>query len=122
MVKELIEARRKAAQKEKALKKLGDPVLRKWQERLLTETLGEPDDRKITWYNDPIGNTGKTYMSKLLILKHGAVRFENAKTSDIKHAYKGERIVIFDLSRSQQGVLNYEIIAVSYTHLRAHET
>ena len=48
-------------------------------------------------------------MSKL-ILKHGAVRFENAKTFDIKYAYKGETVVIFDLNRSQQGVLNYEVI------------
>ena len=113
VVKELTDARRKAAQKEKALKK-------NWETQCFAggkkDSSRKPSANRTTAKSSGTTTQSetreKTYMSKLLIHKHGAVRFENVKTTDIKHAYKGERIVIFDLSRSQQGVLNYEIIRV----------
>nr|KAG5709282.1 hypothetical protein BaRGS_018034 [Batillaria attramentaria] len=39
-----------------------------------------------------------------------AARYENGKSTDTKHAYSGERIVIFNLTRSQEDHINYEII------------
>ncbi|KAK7505378.1 hypothetical protein BaRGS_00003540 [Batillaria attramentaria] len=47
-------------------------------------------------------------LSKFLVVK-GAIRFEN-KSADVKHAYTGQRVVIFDLARSQEDHINYEII------------
>ena len=33
-----------------------------------------------------------------------------AKSADIKYAYEGERVVLFDLTRSQQEHFNYEVM------------
>jgi hypothetical protein len=38
------------------------------------------------------------------------IRFENGKSTDIKHAFKGQKVCIFDLSRSQETHVNYEVI------------
>ena len=38
---------------------MGDPVLTKWQEQLIQKIIGEPDERKILWYRDPVGNKAK---------------------------------------------------------------
>ena len=38
------------------------------------------------------------------------LRFENGKSADIKYAYDGQRCVVFDLSRSQESHVNYEVI------------
>lgn len=69
-----------------------------------------PNPRRVTWYVDFEGNSGKTYLSKWLITHKDAVRFENGKSSDVKFAYRGQKIVIFDLSRSQEDHVNYEVI------------
>lgn len=45
---------------------------RPWQRILLEELNQEPDDRTITWYWDPKGNTGKTYITKFLTQHRGA--------------------------------------------------
>ena len=36
--------------------------------------------------------------------------FENGKSADIKYAFNGEKICIFDLSRSQSDHVNYEVM------------
>lgn len=89
---------------------MGDPILKAWQRDLLAGLLPEPDVRKITWIVDATGNSGKTYISKYLCVKGGVVRFENGKSADIKHAYQGERVVLFDLSRAQEAHFNYEVL------------
>lgn len=85
-------------------------TLRPWQDTICQIALQTPDSRRVYWFYDVIGGIGKTWFSKYLVLMHGAIRFENAKSADVKHAYGGERICIFDYSRSQQEHLNYEII------------
>lgn len=103
-----------AAQQDKALtearSELTESVLRRWQCKLKSDIELPADKRSIIWYSDVRGNTGKTWMSKYLMALHGALRLENGKSSDLKHAYNGQRIVIFDLSRTQQEHLNYEAI------------
>jgi len=84
---------------------------RQWQYLLLRYLRDcEPESRKVIWISDIRGNSGKTYFSKYLVSVMGAIRFENGKSNDIKHAYNGQKIVIFDLSRSQEDHVNYEII------------
>ncbi|CAI9729859.1 Hypothetical predicted protein [Octopus vulgaris] len=82
---------------------------RKWQDELLKELVNEPDQRKIIWYADPVGNSGKTYLSRYLQTLDG-IRFENGRSLDLKFMYNGQRIVIFDLTRSQEQHINYEVM------------
>lgn len=76
-----------------------------WDARLKVQ-----NDRKITWVNDAIGGKGKSVYSKWLITTQNAIRFTNAKTADISYAYNGEEYVIFDLSRTVDGRVNYGVI------------
>lgn len=41
-----------------------------WQRDLRDELMGSPDYRKIIWYVDPVGNTGKTQFVKNYITEH----------------------------------------------------
>jgi len=84
--------------------------LRPWQEQLIAEVQKKADGRKIIWYYDEIGNSGKTWVSKLLYVNHGAAYFTNGKNADITFAYGGEPIVIFDFSRSNEDSINYGVI------------
>lgn len=84
--------------------------LKVYQHNIVQIVDGEPDPRKIYWYWESQGNVGKTWLSKYLVVTREAVRFENAKSADIKYSYKGEKIVIFDYTRSQMDHLNYEVL------------
>lgn len=99
--------KRKDAMK-KGAKKYCQLPLRYWQYRVMSELMETPNDRKIIWYCDESGGCGKTWLTRACFSKFESIRFENSKSSDIKHAYNGERIVFFDLTRSQQEHFNYE--------------
>lgn len=85
-------------------------TLRRWQDRLLKDVSYKPDDRKIIWYVDEKGGKGKTWIAKYLIAKEKAAYFTNGKTADIAHAYKGERVCIFDFPRSSEEQINYGVV------------
>ncbi|KAK7009526.1 replication associated protein [Biomphalaria glabrata] len=101
-------------QRTQRLKTLGETYavlrLKRYQSELIDLCKKEPDTRKIHWFYEERGNVGKTFISKYLVSNYNAIRFENAKSADIKFAYNGEPIVIFDFTRSQQDHINYEII------------
>jgi len=82
----------------------------RWQGLCLRAVDLPPHKRRVTWYYDVEGNSGKTFLSRYLVSRGDAIRFENGRSGDIKYAYNGERIVIFDFSRSQEDHINYEII------------
>lgn len=84
--------------------------LKEWQAPVVAELCGVPHNRKVIWIYDTVGNMGKTWLSKYLVVKHGAARYENAGSAHIAFAYKGQKIVIFDFSRTVEGHLNYGII------------
>jgi len=73
--------------------------LRPWQLALMHELDGTPDPRKIIWYVDEKGNSGKTFMSRFLHANHDASVL-GGKSKDMFYAYQNEGIIIFDLSRS----------------------
>ncbi len=82
-----------------------------WQSHLIRELVdNSPNSRTIIWYVDVNGNHGKTYLSRYLITHMDCIRFENGKSTDIKYAFRGQRTVVFDLSRSQEDHVNYEVI------------
>lgn len=75
-------------------------VPRQWQQDLLTQLALPPDDRKIIWVTNTVGNAGKTRLARHLLLEHGAIVL-SGRMVDMQYAYNGERIVIFDVSRAQ---------------------
>ena len=79
-----------------------DCTWRLWQLKLTEELMKKPDDRKVIWYVDVTGNSGKTFLTKYLVTEGKTIRFENGKSADIKYAYNGQECVIFDLSCSQE--------------------
>lgn len=70
---------------------------RKWQLQLIEQLQSKPNDRKIIWYVDEKGNSGKTFVTKYLLTLGNTIRLENGKSADIKYALNGQKIVVFDL-------------------------
>lgn len=85
-------------------------LLRTWQHKLIVDLQGEPDARKIIWYVDFVGNTGKSWLTKTILAGGDSIAFENSRGLDIKHAYNGQKIAIFDLTRSQESYFNYGVL------------
>jgi len=86
--------------------------LKPWQDALLDVVKGPVCDRKVYWYNDARGNTGKSWMAGYLMAHQGAVCFTNGKLADIACAYNYEPIVIFDLSRTQADKIDHVYMAI----------
>lgn len=80
-----------------------------WQQQLVNELKRDPDDRKIIWYYDPVGGKGKTKLTRHLLCSEDAFLL-NGSANDIKYAYNGERIAIFDFVRNQESVISYAAI------------
>ncbi len=53
---------------------------------------------------------GKSWLATYLAVTYQAFVTSNGKSADIKFGYSGERIVVFDFSRSQEEQINYNII------------
>ena len=81
-----------------------------WQLKLIEDLTKPTDPRNVVWYIDETGNSDKNFLTKYLLTEGDCVRFENGKSADIKFTYTGERICVFDLSRSQEDHVNYEVI------------
>ena len=90
---------------------IGDPLVLEWQFLLLVNTLLKPPHpRKITWYVDERGGSGKTFICKWFEAYTNCVKFEKGRSGDIAHAYHEEKIVLFDLTRASEEIFNYEIV------------
>lgn len=87
-----------------------DATLRPWQQELMTYIEGDVDNRKVKWYVDTVGNTGKSWIADYIRTNKNGIKFENGKSADIAYIYRNEPIVMFDLSRSQEQFFNYSII------------
>lgn len=86
-----------------------------WQIRILDLIKGPVDERKIYWFWESEGNTGKSTFTKHLIVKYDAVMV-TGKGNDIKFIIskrletKDVEIVIFDLPRISEGHLSYSAL------------
>lgn len=90
---------------------LEEKDFRRFQRQICAMIWKDPDDRKVTWIYDKVGNTGKTQLVKFLMRKHPEkiVAFNaigkiadfnnNIKTHIEKNNWKGDTI-FFNLSRS----------------------
>jgi len=79
---------------------------RDWQKSLLESLSIPPDDRKIIWVWDIIGNKGKSRLARHLVAEHGAIIL-SGRVVDMAHAYSSQPIVIFDVARTQAENMNH---------------
>lgn len=69
------------------------------------------DDRKIFWLYDEIGGMGKTSFTKYCNVKIGASIVRGGALKDIAFSLpESPKIVIFDITRSQESRVNYEAL------------
>lgn len=85
---------------------------REWQEELLEYLDQKPDHRKIRWYYDAIGGTGKTAICKYLCVTRDDCIYVSGKANDMKFAItqakKKPTIILIDVSRSQEKTFSYQ--------------
>lgn len=87
--------------------KLDKAVLKDWQKTCIEKYMSQ-GDRKVLWIYDPVGNTGKTWLGRYLMIKLKDVyKINTCSYKDIAYAYKKQKNVIFDYSRSQCEYFNY---------------
>lgn len=100
---------------------LEDPLQGKelypWEVELNTILSSPPEQRKIYWYWDKRGNTGKTTFMRSYRLRHEDCLVISGKSSDVKFAFfkRGEektwpRTVFYNVSRSLEKFVSYEVL------------
>lgn len=109
-VKETTKAIINERNKDKIKDTMASDVLRPWQQILCNAVQHNADPRKILWIWDETGNKGKSYMATYLAVYHNAFVTSNGRSADIKYAYNGAPIVVFDFSRTQVEQINYQVI------------
>lgn len=81
-----------------------------WQKLVVKIIETEPDERKIYWFWEPDGNSGKSTFCKYLAVVHGATIL-TGKATDMKHSLSlmpnYPKIVVIDLPRSLAGYISY---------------
>ena len=90
---------------------LENVVLRSHQEELESRLSEEPDDRKIIFVVDTVGNSGKSFFGKYLMRKNDRVQLLSVgKRDDLCYAIdEHKRIFLFDIPRSQSEFLQYSV-------------
>lgn len=78
-----------------------------WQKMAKNTLLEDKSDRTIHWFVDEKGAKGKTTFCKYMAIKHGAIVLNNAKTADLAYAIDNPEIVLFNLTRTNEGHINY---------------
>lgn len=83
-----------------------------WQTALCTSLGGPADARQVTWFCDPIGGTGKSTFARRYRTESGQRSFicTGGKHADIYYAYRREPVVFFDLARTAQEKVPYEVM------------
>lgn len=83
-----------------------------WQKNIENIILNDPDDRKIYWFWDSIGNIGKSAFVKYCIVKHKVLYCDGGKKSDLINLVFNQDMnetncVIWDIPRSSKGNISY---------------
>lgn len=90
------------------------PLQHIWQQELKRELAGEPHPRKIIWYTDPVGGTGKTTFAVHMHLldPERNIIAKNGRSADVAAAIGDAtpKVVILDLSRTQEDHMNYQVL------------
>lgn len=82
-----------------------------WQLELQLQLLQQPDARKVYWYWEAVGNSGKSTFALGFYdgRRHGYV-VTGGRHSDIYYAYKNESVVFFDWARDNQDSFPYTVV------------
>jgi len=80
-----------------------------WQQTLFENLQQEPDSRKIIWYTDIVGNSGKSYFSTHYNSKSKYL-VTGGKNADIFYAFNYEEVIFFDLARMKQEYVPYDVM------------
>lgn len=83
-----------------------------YQKRIENLYFTEPDDRKVYWFWETIGNIGKTAFIKYMVVKYGVLFCNGGKYTDIMNLVfncdmDNCKCVIFDLPRANEGKISY---------------
>lgn len=88
-----------------------------WQQEIIDLVATKPDSRTIQWIVDPIGNSGKTYLTKYLCLKDKQVILTAGKSADSLNQVKTfmenslvPSVIILDIPRCNEGYVSYGAI------------
>lgn len=98
-------------------RKIDDPFVslnlqyKDWQKKILKILSEKPDNRKIYWFWENVGGTGKSTFSKHLVLTKNNCIVVNGKKDNILYAVTQStpEIIIIDIARSQTQV-SYDAI------------
>lgn len=84
-----------------------------WQKNLQRDVEGEPDGRKIRWYYDEVGGSGKSTFARSYGRKRQCFVATSGKYADVLYAYSAAgcpRIIIFDWARSEEEHFPYGLL------------
>lgn len=83
-----------------------------WQCRLAARLLDRPDGRSITWIVDATGNTGKSTFARGFKGSDGGRGYiiTGGKHTDIYYGYNYEKYIFFDLARTREDSVPYEVM------------
>lgn len=85
--------------------------LNKTQEYMYRIIKDSKDVRKIIWFYDEKGNSGKsTLCNYILATMDNIIILNNAKNSDIAYIYNNEKLILFDFPRTLEDKVNYTVI------------
>lgn len=88
--------------------------LYKYQKDILNIINNKPSGRKIHWFWEPDGNTGKTSFCKHICLTRKDAIYVSGKAADIKYAISDmkikPKIILWDIPRSHMDYISYEAI------------
>ncbi len=99
--------------KQICLKKYKNVQWKPWQQQILNILKEEPDPRKIHWFYEPTGNTGKSFLCKYIALKYECIICEGKKNDIFNQvniaieAEKTPKIILLDIPRTSQEYVNY---------------
>jgi len=92
-------------------------VWKEWQKQVIEKIETVPDSRTINWVFDPVGNSGKSFLAKYLVLHHEVIiadgKKDNVFNQVLKRLNEDEKefkIVILDIPRSSEGYMNYGVL------------
>ena len=99
--------------KAKLLAKYDNVKWKKWQSDILNFIETVPDDRTIYWVHEELGNIGKSYLAKYIVMKYACI-IANGKKDNIFNQIKlsldeekEPKIIILDIPRYNLEYINY---------------
>lgn len=93
---------------------LQDVKLNSWQFGLWTALTDSNvtvrvQSRRIFWYWEPRGDTGKSFFTKYMVLNHGAEIVPN-KTAEAAYMFEGQWLLLIDIPRTAEEHINFDLI------------